>query len=364
MKIIHFCESISCGGGIASFVAGLSSEQAKENDVTVCAVAHSTDDVAFENRVKVQKLDKQKAGFSIKFPIKIFNLLRKSNYEVVHIHSSFLYYALAIILLHRRITFVYTVHSDAKRENSSRWDRYFIWLKRWCFKHKWLHPITISRASKKSFDDLYNTNSHMIFNGICHNAPRENIVDISQYRATANSKVFLHPGRISEAKNQIVLCRVFKRLIDEGHDVVLLIAGTIQDNEIFSQIESHLSKRILYIGQRSDVLELLNQADAMCLSSIWEGLPITLLEALSVGCIPICTPVGGIVDVIEDNRCGILATSTDEEAYYIALKRYLAMSPLQITDMKKVCTEEFKRYDITHTSASYIEYYKQAVGLK
>jgi glycosyltransferase involved in cell wall biosynthesis len=363
MKIIHFCESISCGGGIASFVAGLSSEQAKENDVTVCAVAHSTDDVAFENGVKVQKLDKQKAGFSIKFPIKIFNLLRKSNYEVVHIHSSFLYYALAIILLHRRITFVYTVHSDAKRENSSRWDRYFVWLKRWCFKHKWLHPITISRASKKSFDDLYNTNSHMIFNGICHNAPRENIVDISLYRATANSKVFLHLGRISEAKNQVVLCKAFKRLIDEGHDVVLVIAGTIQDNEIFSQIESHLSKRILYIGQRSDVLELLSQADAMCLSSIWEGLPITLLEALSVGCIPICTPVGGIVDVIEDNRCGILATSTEEEAYYAALKRYLAMSPMQIATIKRECTEEFKKYNITQTSVSYIDYYKQAMGL-
>lgn len=363
MRIIHFCESISCGGGIASFVAGLSSEQAKENDVTVFAIAQSSDDVKFDNGVKVSKLNKQKAGFSIKFPIKIFNLLRKSNYEVVHIHSAFLYYALAIVLLHHRIKFVYTIHSDAKRENSSRWDRYFIWLKRWCFKHKWLYPITISHASKKSFDDLYDTKSHLIFNGIHRNTPKTDVVDIAQYRATAQSKVFLHPGRISEAKNQVVLCSAFKRLIDEGHDVVLLIAGTIQDNAIFSQIENYLSERILYIGQRSDVLELLNQSDAMCLSSIWEGLPITLLESLSVGCIPICTPVGGIVDVIDDNRCGILATSTDEQAYYDALKRYLAMSPLQIAAMKSECCEEFQKYDITRIAASYVEYYKQIVGL-
>ncbi len=363
MRIMHFCDSISCGGGIASFVAGLSSEQAKDNDVTVCAVAHSTDDVTFENGVKVQKLNKQKAGFSIKFPIKIFNHLRKNNYDVVHIHSSFLYYALAIILLHRRLTFIYTVHSDANRENSSRWDRYFIWLKRWCFKHKWLHPITISHASKRSFDDLYKINSTMVFNGICHNTPRKDIVDISQYRATENTKVFLHPGRISEAKNQVVLCMAFKRLIDEGYDVVLLIAGTIQDKTIFSEIEKYLSKRIIYIGQRSDILELLSQTDAMCLSSIWEGLPITLLEALSVGCIPICTPVGGIVDVIEDNRCGILSTSTDEEAYYTALQRYLAMTPSQIAVIKRMCTEEFKKYDITETSLSYTEYYKQVMGL-
>lgn len=363
MRIIHFCESISCGGGIASFVAGLSSEQAKENDVTVCTVAHSTDDVTFDRSVKIERLNKQKAGFSIKFPIKIFNHLRKSDYDVVHIHSSFLYYALAIILLHRRMTFIYTVHTDAKRENSSRWDRYFIWLKRWCFKHKWLHAVTISHASKRSFDDLYNVNSQMIFNGICHNPPKDNIVDISQYRVTKNTKVFLHPGRISEAKNQIVLCKAFKRLIDEDHDVVLLIAGTIQDKIIFSEIEKYLSKRIIYIGQRSDVLELLSQADAMCLSSIWEGLPITLLEALSVGCIPICTPVGGIADVIEDNRCGILSSSTDEDAYYTALKRYLAMPLLQIEVIKRVCTEEFKKYDITETSISYIEYYKQAMGL-
>lgn len=44
--------------------------------------------------------------------------------------------------------------------------------------------------------------------------------------------------------------------------------------------------------------------DAMCLPSIWEGLPVTLLEALSVGCIPICSNVGGIPDVIESGMNG------------------------------------------------------------
>lgn len=361
MKVIHFCESISCGGGIASFVSDLASEQSKSNDVSVCAIAQSTEDVKFEDDVKVIKLNKQKVGFSIKFPIIILNLLRKSNYDIVHIHSAFLYYAISVILLHKHITFIYTIHSDAKHENSSRWDRYFFWLKRWCFKQNWIHPITISHASKKTFDALYKIDSHLIFNGIRNKAPRESIVEISEYRTAANSKVFLHPGRISEAKNQIVLCKAFKRIIEEGYDVTLLIAGTIQNYEIYNEIERYLSKRIKYIGQRTDVLELLNQADAMCLSSVWEGLPITLLESLSVGCIPICTPVGGITDVITDGDNGLLASSTDEEAYYMALKRFLEISPTEISRIKERAINEFKKYDMTFTASSYIGYYKHVM---
>ena len=39
-------------------------------------------------------------------------------------------------------------------------------------------------------------------------------------------------------------------------------------------------------------------SDAFCLTSVYEGLPISLLEAISCGCVPVCTPVGGITEVV------------------------------------------------------------------
>lgn len=64
--------------------------------------------------------------------------------------------------------------------------------------------------------------------------------------------------------------------------------------------------------------------DAMCLPSIWEGLPVTLLEALSVGCVPICSNVGGIPDVVESGINGFLSSSSSEEDYYEAMLEYFA----------------------------------------
>ena len=356
MKIAHFCESIESGGGIASFVSNLSREQSQTEDVTVCSISYSTNNIQLGERVKSFCLNKKRMGFSIKYPIKIFQIIRKEKFDIVHIHSAFLYYALSIVLLHRRIKFVYTVHSDAQRENSSRWDKYFFWLKKWCFRHKWTHPVTISKVSKQSFDTLYKMNSHVIFNGIRHLQPKSTKC-IAPYRFTENTLVFLHPGRISEAKNQLVLCKVFDRLIKENKDIVLLIAGTIQDEQIYSKISEYFSNRIVYIGQRNDILELLNKSDAMCLSSIWEGLPITLLESMSVGCTPICTPVGGITDVIQNNYNGILSSSTSENDYYDAIHRFINLHNDTKAILRKNCLKDFERYNIKKTSDLYLEYY-------
>ena len=360
MRILHFCESINRGGGIASMISNLVSEQCRDNNITIGVINKSIgEEVIFESNVDIHNFNKTKLGFSIKYPILIFIYLLKNRFDIVHIHSSFLYYALSIILLHHRTKFVYTVHSDAKMENSSSWDKRFFWLKKYCFKHKFIYPITISPASKQSFDELYMMNSHMIENGIKRSNKDKKTTKLNIYRYTDNTLLFLHPGRISEAKNQITLCRVFDKLIAEGNDIVLIIAGVKQDITIYNNLEKYFSDRIVYIGERNDVLDLLRESDAMCLSSIWEGLPITLLEAMSVGCIPICTPVGGIPNVITHNIDGVLSKSTSENDYYEAVKSFLKLTIANRQKLKDATKERFNNYDIVHTAERYQNYYLQ-----
>ena len=50
-------------------------------------------------------------------------------------------------------------------------------------------------------------------------------------------------------------------------------------------------------------------------------MPVTLLEALSVGCIPICSPVGGIVNVVKHGVNGLLSKDSTEEEYYLTVKK-------------------------------------------
>lgn len=365
MKILHFCGTLSRGGGIASFVANIVAEQIKlQHSVTIGIINDQSkeDMVNIPVLASVHEFRKPYLVHSIKYPILIYKYIKTTKPEIVHIHSSFMYYALSILLLHRRVKFVYTIHSDAVKENFSKFDKWFFWLKKICFRLGWMFPVTISKASKQSFDELYGMDSRMIINGIAKPIGITNKGKLTRYRYTKETKIFYHPGRITEAKNQEMLCAAFQHLICNNKDVVLLISGTKQDAMIYSRLEKYFSDRIIYLGERNDVLDLLCEADAMCLSSKWEGMPIVLLEALSVGCIPICTSVGGIAEAITDGENGLMSKTNQLDDYIKTLLRFESMSDIDICKMKAKAKQSFERFCIEDTCREYCEYYDSLLG--
>ena len=361
MKILHIHPAMK-GGGIEAMICALANEMSKTEDVTVCSMFKPNDDDVFwgklSNHVHRISLGKTKEGFSLKILLRIWKLINSGGYDVVNMHGFFYYYVLSVLTQRRKARFFYTVHSDASMENGS-WGRYVFGIKKRCFIKGIVKPITISKASNNSFHNLYGIDGRIIENGIplqiISNKP--NMVD--KMRITDSTKVFLHPGRITEAKNQVVLCKVFRRLIENGHDVALIIAGSKQEDEIYERMEPYFNDRIKYIGERKDVLELLARCDGMCLPSIWEGLPVTLLEALSVGCIPICSPVGGIVDVVKNGVNGLLSISSSFDDYYAIMVSFLNMTEANVSAMKEKAKESFKAYDIKETAKRYLEYYTE-----
>lgn len=360
MRILHIHPSLA-GGGIEAIICALLNDMVERHDVTMATIFEPKASDVFEKkldkRVNRISLGKVKPGFSISEIFHIFRLIRNGNYDVVHVHGFFYYYALSVLLLHRKVKFIYTIHSDAVMENG-KWDKRFMWIKKMCFARKYIHPITISPASQESFTKLYKTGSTLICNGV----PRPYITTkddpLAQYKLTPATKVFVHAGRISAAKNQVVLCKSFSRLINNGYDAVLLIAGGNQDASIMQQLQPFFGDRIIYLGERNDIPVLFNFADAMCLPSIWEGLPVTLLEALSVGCVPICAPVGGIVNVITHGYNGLLSKDSSAENYYDVLEEYMNMTDKARGEMKSNCVESFTPYDIKQTAALYDLSYK------
>jgi len=360
MKILHFIPSLR-GGGIKTLVCALANEMAREgHDVTICTISRPKNtDYAYtwlDKRVKTGDLGKKYSGFSLREIFNVAHFIKRGHYDIVNIHSYFYYYIIAILFLHNKISFFYTVHNDAYQENT-RWDKKILWFKRWCFKHKWLHPITISKESERSFYELYKCKSSVIYNGISpvEFIPNRNI--LNPYKITQETRVFIHLGRITTQKNQVVLSKVFERLIKEGYDVKLIIIGKIQDEQIFQTIKVFISDRIQYLGERSNAVQLMCGAEALCLPSLWEGMPMTILEALSVGCPSIAAPVGGIPEAIQDGYNGILSHDSSEEQFYIAMVRFLNMPEAQIKQMRANAKNSFTQYNIESTAKHYIETY-------
>jgi glycosyltransferase involved in cell wall biosynthesis len=113
--------------------------------------------------------------------------------------------------------------------------------------------------------------------------------------------------------------------------VTLVLAG---DGEGRADLESQaapLGDRVRFLGSlpRSRVLELLAAADASILSSSWENLPHSVLESLSVGTPVIATSVGGVPELVEDGRNGLLVPPDDGAALTAAVRQFAADGELR-----------------------------------
>ena len=125
MRVLQIHTSLS-GGGIQAVVCNLANELFKKNiDVTVCSISQPNEKDIFWNKInkKIKKINLCKivGGFSIPIVFKIYKYLKSNKYDIVHIHGFFCYYFLSVLLLHHRIKFVYTLHSDSYKKNG-KWD--------------------------------------------------------------------------------------------------------------------------------------------------------------------------------------------------------------------------------------------------
>ncbi len=360
MRILQTCRSLGAGG-IEAIVCGLSNELSKTESVTVCTLKKPYPGDLFYDRlssaIEKYSINPEENTHPLLTILYVWKYIRKRKFDIVNIHGFFYFYLLAVLFLHRKTKFFYTVHSDALKENNP-WDLRLLGIKRWCFRKGWIRPITISPVSKESFTKLYGCDSKLIRNG----TPRPSFSDddvIQPYRISLNTKVFLHAGRICPEKNQGMLCRVFNRLIEERKDVVLVIAGPCHVAASYEEIQPFLGERIHYIGEQTDIPSMMHYADAFCLTSHYEGMPVVLLEAFAAGCPSICTPVGGILDMIEDGSNGILSHDKSEQSYYEAVIRFLELSGQDVLRLGRNASKSFWRYDIQETAKEYLNYYRQ-----
>jgi glycosyltransferase involved in cell wall biosynthesis len=111
-------------------------------------------------------------------------------------------------------------------------------------------------------------------------------------------------------------------------DVGLTVAGDGPDRALLERRSSELGldNRVRFLGSvpRETVLRLFRAADASLLPSRWENFPHTVVESLAVGCPVIATAVGGVPEVVEDGRNGLLVPPGDAKALAAAISRFFS----------------------------------------
>lgn len=352
MNILEIIPHLQSGGG-EKFVVDLSNQLAKMGHQCTLMTLFDPN----ENDILRQYIDSsvstislgKKMGVDIRCMFNIYRYIKKHKPQVVHLHLNAITYILLSVLLCRKVKYVATIHSEAKREAGSGINK---WVRKFLFKFKLVTPITISNESKISFENFYNIQADLIVNGASSYHKHERMWD--DYHKGVDL-LFLHAGRINKVKNQLMLISVFERIVELGANVKLLIAGRVDDDALYNQIKSRESEHIVYIGEQSDVRNIMLSCDVFCLSSLMEGMPITIIEAFSAGCVPICTPVGGCVNMIKNGINGFISKDCSEEAYFEMLQKVVSASQEEFKKIKEQASKSFFDYSIEKCAKSYIK---------
>lgn len=134
-------------------------------------------------------------------------------------------------------------------------------------------------------------------------------------------------ARLSAEKNYHLLINAFKEVVKLHPEYSLSIFGQgIMENELKEYVaDLGLTDKIIFEGFCSDVHDRIRNAEIFVLSSNYEGLPNSLLEAMAMGFAVISTdcPPGGPRSLIENGKNGILVPVGDEKAMIDAMMRYM-----------------------------------------
>jgi glycosyltransferase involved in cell wall biosynthesis len=133
----------------------------------------------------------------------------------------------------------------------------------------------------------------------------------------------VYVGRLEPVKNHSLLLHAFCLALKSMPGLRLWMVGDGSERTALESLASQLgiTSHVTFWGQQLDVAPYFSAADAFIMSSTSEGLPISLLQAFSLGLPAIVTDVGGMAEVVRLARAGVTAQVTDPAAMAAAILR-------------------------------------------
>lgn len=255
----------------------------------------------------------------------IFRAMRAFKPDLVHAHSTKAGYAARLACAVLRKPIIFTAHGWAFTEGRSLWKRRLLAGVERLAAQVTAKIICVSEHDRElavQWNVAKPGKLAVVHNGI---DPRPFLegggAPLREELGLEGSVVLTFVGRLAPPKDPLTLLEAVKTL-PKG---VLLVVG---DGELKPPVEEYvrehgLEEKVRLLGERSDVLRILASSDVFVLSSRWEGLPYTIIEAMMARLPVVSTRVGGVPELVEDGVTGFLVPAEDPPALAEALQTLL-----------------------------------------
>lgn len=316
IRVVHIVPMLSPGGAervAVHIVRGLSHRRYEPVVISFsgrlgCDLDYLLDDAGIE----VRYLGKR-SGFDYRMYHRLPPVLSELEPDIVHTHLHVLRYALPFLLFRRRASLVHTVHNLAEREIEPR----LRWLQRYALKHG-VVPVAVGGKVADSLGRLYGIQRcRVIPNGIPTDRYSRPQVPRKEWRAregfSENEVLFVCVARFFPQKNHALLLSAFAQgpASDPNAHLVLVGEGVLQKNLEVHAKNLGIERQVHFLGLRADIPNVLGAADVFVLSSDYEGNPLSVMEAMAAGLPIVSTAAGGVPDLFDSGREGLVVPPGD-----------------------------------------------------
>lgn len=303
--------------------------------------------------VKILYLDK-KLGLDLSMVPKLVKIFRAEHLDVVHTHLDVIKYAVAAAKLAGVKRCVHTVHSVAHKEAEGKLQKL---INSVYYKLGWSTPVALSPEVQETIIDFYGLPPRsvpVIYNGIDLSRCRE-----KKCYTLSKPASIIHVGRFDVPKNHAGLLNAFQKLHQVYPDCQLHLLG---DGDLRPQIEQQIQKlniadAVILHGMQGQVHPYLQNADIFVLPSLYEGIPMTIIEAMGTGLPIVASEVGGIPDLVQHEETA-LVIPCETEAIWKACLSLLENQNLR-EKLGRNAQKASRKFSADHMAEEYCAVYRQ-----
>ena len=378
IQLVDGFATSEASGGAALFGIRLARMLNKENITPmVCGLWHYNTDSEHNwlyqlqaEEVQVYRLIRERKQLS-------FDLIRAAGYlqavinddEPIIINTHFergdlLALTLKTLLPKKKIAIIRTVHQDNH------------WLKRpWMGQvmnilYPWIFnaEVAISKTTQQWLDKRFvarviNQPSKLIYNGLSH-AEVAAFSRFQRIREPFTPPRFAIVGRLELQKGHHFFLESAALILQTYPQAEFWIIGTGSLTESLQQEANNLgiNTAITWWGARSDIASILSEVDVLVSTSLWEGLPTVILEAMAARVPIIATDISGSRELITEYETGLIVPSRDVSALYEAM-RWIIVHPQSAYEMTERAFYMLQQYTLERTATAYENLYRDVLEL-
>lgn len=322
-KIVFVAHGLGNGGAerVASILASNFAERGYE--VTYLAVYNNNITYSLDDRVDYQYLDINNANKFSRFIRRSHRICQYIDEIKPEVIISFIVQEMVYTSLKNKYKIIYSERTNPESKNLL-----LRTVTNMVYKKSKM-VVFQTPGARDYFEKKIREKSTIILNPIEKTLPTWN--------GDKHEKVIITACRIAREKNLEMLIRAFRTFSEKHRDYILKIYGKSENLVILDELKSlvsslNLDNRVMFPGYVKNIKDLLSDSAIFALTSNFEGLSNSMLEALCIGIPTICTdcPAGGAAMVIKNGENGFLVSMNDSDALSQRMMEIVDSRELQI----------------------------------